>query len=112
MNAMEMKFSKVYPMLIQKAERRGRTREEVLEVTSWLLGYSKEALEALLLSDKSYGEFLQEAPKINPHADLIRGSICGVRVEEIEDPLTRRMRQLDRLVDELAKGKKLEKIER
>lgn len=112
MNALDMKFSKVYPMLIQKAQKKGRTREEVLEVTSWLLGYSEEELEALLLSDKSYGEFLEEAPAVHPHADRITGSICGVRVEKIQDPLTRRMRELDKLVDELARGKSMEDIRR
>ena len=106
----DMKFSDVYPLLIQKAERKGRTRSEVSEVTSWLSGYSKEEIEAMLSSDISYGQFLSDFPAYNPRSELITGKICGVQVETIEDPLTRRMRQLDKLVDELAKGRAMEKV--
>ena len=106
----DMKFSDVYPLLIQKAERKGRTRSEVSEVTSWLSGYSKEEIEAMLSSDVSYGQFLSDFPAYNPRSELITGKICGVQVETIEDPLTRRMRQLDKLVDELAKGRAMEKV--
>lgn len=106
----DMKFSDVYPLLIQKAERKGRTRSEVSEVTSWLSGYSKEEIEAMLSSDISYGQFLSDFPAHNPRSELITGKICGVQVETIEDSLTRRMRQLDKLVDELAKGRAMEKV--
>ena len=106
----DMKFSDVYPLLIQKAERKGRTSGEVSEVTSWLSGYSKEEIEAMLSSDISYGQFLSGFPAHNPRSELITGKICGVQVETIEDPLTRRMRQLDKLVDELAKGRAMEKV--
>ena len=106
----DMKFSEVYPLLIQKAERKGRTRSEVNEVTSWLSGYSREEIETMLGSDISYGQFLSEFPAHNPRSELITCKICGVQVETIEDPLTRRMRQLDKLVDELAKGRAMEKV--
>lgn len=105
-----MKFSKVYPCLIQKAERKNRTKEEVFTVTSWLTGYSAQELEALLESDVSYGDFFRNAPAVNPKSGLIKGSVCGVKVEEISDPLMRQIRYLDKLVDELAKGKPMEKI--
>ena len=106
----EMEASRVYEALVAKAERKGRTRAEVDEVSRWLLGYTAESLAAALAPGRMYGAFLQEAPAPNPRADLITGTVCGVRVEEIEDPLTRRMRQLDKLVDELARGKALEKV--
>ena len=102
----DMSFSKVYDCLIQKAERKGRTKAEVDEVTIWLTGY--ESVDAI--GDVTYGEFLSSAPTWNPRAVLITGYICGVRVETIEDPMTKKMRQLDKLVDELAKGKPLEKV--
>ena len=105
-----MSFAKVYPMLIAKAERKGRTREEVLEVTSWLTGYTHEEIEALLKSDINYGDFFRKAPALNPNRKLIKGSICGIKVELIEDPLMQEIRYLDKLVDELAKGKAMEKI--
>ena len=106
----DMPFSRVYPLLIQKAEKKGRTRSEVLEVTAWLTGYTPEQLEEFLLSDITYGSFLSEAPDYNPRAELIRGKICGVQVETIEDPLMKKVRQLDKLVDELAKGKAMDKV--
>ena len=105
-----MSFAKVYPMLIAKAERKGRTRDEVLEVTSWLTGYTPGQIEALLESDTAYGDFFRKAPALNPNRRLIKGSICGVKVELIEDPLMQEIRYLDKLVDELAKGKAMEKI--
>ncbi|MBR7044666.1 MAG: DUF2200 domain-containing protein [Lachnospiraceae bacterium] len=102
----DMKLSKVYPLLIAKAERKGRTREEVDRVTSWLTGYDMGSLDL----DLSYREFFDMAPAMNPRASLIRGSVCGVKVEEIEDTLMQKIRWLDKLVDELAKGKPKEKI--
>ena len=105
-----MSFSKVYPMLIAKAERKGRTRDEVLAVTAWLTGYTNEKLEELLVSEITYGDFFRNAPALNPTRKRIKGSICGVKVETIEDPLMREIRILDKLVDELAKGKPMEKI--
>ena len=105
-----MSFAKVYPMLIAKAERKGRTRDEVLEVTSWLTGYTPGQIEALLDSDTAYGDFFCKAPALNPNRRLIKGSICGIKVELIEDPLMQNIRYLDKLVDELAKGKAMDKI--
>ena len=105
-----MRFSKVYPLLIQKAERKNRSRQEVLEVTAWLTGYSASQLMDMLDSDITYGDFFRNAPAMNPNREMITGSICGVRVEQIEDPLMRDIRCLDKLVDELAKGKSMEKI--
>ena len=105
-----MSFGKVYPMLIAKAERKGRTREEVLEVTAWLTGYTHEQIVELLESGLSYGDFFRQAPALNPNRKLIKGSICGIKVELIEDPLMQEIRYLDKLVDELAKGKAMEKI--
>lgn len=105
-----MSFAKVYPMLIAKAERKGRTQAEVLEVTAWLTGYNAEQIEELTQSDITYGGFFRRAPALNPNRKLIKGSICGVKVELIEDPLMQEIRYLDKLVDELAKGKPMEKI--
>ena len=106
----DMKFEKVYPLLIQKAERKGRTRAEVDEVAAWLTGYTIEQINKALLSDITYGEFFMNTPAYNPRADLITGKVCGVQVELIEDPLMKKVRQLDKLVDELAKGKVLDKV--
>ncbi len=105
-----MLFRDVYTALINKAERKGRSREEVFEVTSWLLGYTPRQIEEYLGSDITYGFFLSSSPSVNPRSELIKGKICGIQVETIEDPLTRRMRQLDKLVDELAKGRPVEKV--
>ena len=110
MDVFEMKFSKVYPLLLAKAIRKGRTAEEVHEVTSWLTGYSGENLEVLLESESTYGDFLRNAPAMNPARFQIKGTVCGIRVENIEDPLMRDLRILDKLVDDLAKGKSIEKI--
>ncbi|MGL5977734.1 MAG: DUF2200 domain-containing protein [Erysipelotrichaceae bacterium] len=100
----------LYQMLVAKAERKGRSRAEVDLVTMWLLGYDQTTLDAVLASNVSYREFIEDAPKWNERASLITGTVCGIRVEEIEDPLIQMVRYLDKLVDELAKGKKLEKI--
>ena len=105
-----MKFAKVFPLLIAKAERKGRTRDEVFEVTKWLFGYNKQELEALLESEVSYGDFIDHAPAKNPARMNIKGRICGIKVEEIEDPRMRDLRILDKLVDDLSKGKDINKI--
>ena len=105
-----MPFGKLYPMLIAKAEKKGRTRAEVDEVTAWLTGYSRERLEELMESDITYGDFFLQAPALNPNRRLIKGVVCGVRVEDIQEPLMQEIRYLDKLVDELAKGKAMEKI--
>jgi hypothetical protein len=107
-----MKFAKVYPAYIAKAERKNRTREEVDQVICWLTGYSKAELQQQLRKESNFETFFAEAPAIHPNRSLIRGVICGVRVEEIEDPLVQNVRYLDKLIDELAKGKTLEKIMR
>ncbi len=106
----EMAFAKLYSLLVAKAEKKGRTREEVDQVTAWLTGYTPEELARLEQSDVSYGDFFSSAPAMNPNRTLITGKICGVQVETIEDPLMRDIRYLDKLVDELAKGKAVEKI--
>ena len=110
MDVFEMKFSKVYPLLLAKAIRKGRTASEVHELTSWLTGYPAEDMEELLQSDATYGEFLRNAPAMNPARFQIKGTVCGIRVENIEDPLMRDLRILDKLVDDLAKGKSIDKI--
>lgn len=106
----QMLFSKLYPLLVSKAEKKGRTRQEVDQVTSWLTGYTAEDLARLEQSDTTYGDFFRNAPALNPNRTLITGKVCGIRVEEIEDPLMREIRYLDKLVDELAKGKAMEAI--
>lgn len=105
-----MKFSKVFPLLLAKAERKGRTRQEVYTVTTWLTGYSDADLDHFLESDLTYGDFFRNAPAPNENRRLIRSSVCGVKVESLEDPLLQEIRYLDKLVDELAKGKALDKI--
>lgn len=106
----KMDFTKVYSLLIAKAERKGRTKDEVDEITCWLTGYSLAELAALPESGESYAGFFERAPAMNPRRTLIKGSVCGVRVENIEDPLMRDVRYLDKMVDELAKGKKMDAI--
>lgn len=106
----KMSFAKVYPLLVAKAERKGRTKAEVDEVVRWLTGYTQKGLEKQLKQEVDYETFFQQAPKLNPNRSLIQGVICGVRIEEIEDPLMREVRYLDKLVDELAKGRAMEKI--
>ena len=105
-----MKLSKVYPLLVQKAERKGRTKQEVDEIICWLTGYDGLGLAAQLEKDVPYGVFFSEAPRIHPNCAMIKGVVCGVRVETIEDPTMQKIRWLDKLVDELAKGKSMEKI--
>ena len=105
-----MSFSKIYPLYVQKAERKSRTKKEVDEIICWLTGYDPEALQAQIDRNVSLQTFFEEAPQMNPNAALIKGVVCGVRVEEIGGPLMQKIRWLDKLVDELAKGKKMEKI--
>lgn len=105
-----LKVPGVYPFYVAKAEKKGRTKAEVDEVISWLTGYSQEELESQLEKQIDFEDFFAEAPRLNPSRDLIKGVICGIRVEEIEDPVVQLVRQLDKLVDELAKGKSMEKI--
>src|SRR5690625_4003065 len=105
-----MSVAKVYPHYITKAEKKGRTKSEVDEIIHWLTGYSQEELEALLENETDFETFFAEAPQLNSSRDMIKGVICGVRVEDIEEPIMQEIRYLDKLVDELAKGKKMEKI--
>ena len=109
-NIYTMPFSKVYPLLINKAVRRNRTREDVDTVTTWLTGYTKEQLEQFLSSDLTYGDFFLQAPELNPNRKRITGTVCGMRVENIEEPLMQEIRYLDKLIDELARGKAMDKI--
>lgn len=105
-----MSFAGVYPHYVKKAETKGRTKEELDEVIRWLTGYSKAGLDKVIREKIDFRTFFEKAPKFNPNASLIKGVVCGIRVEEIEDPLMQKIRYLDKLVDELAKGKKMEKI--
>lgn len=105
-----MIFAKVYPMYIAKAEKKGRTKEEVDEVIRWLTGYTQSKLNAQIKKQASFETFFKESPKLNPSRTLITGMICGVRVEDIEDPVMREIRYLDKLIDELARGRSMEKI--
>ena len=102
----EMDFNRIYDALVAKAEKKGRTRAEVDQTIKWLTGY----VSVDILHGLTYGQFLSLAPAWNPRAEQITGSVCGVKVEEIDDPMTKKMRQLDKLVDELAKGKPMEKV--
>lgn len=106
----KMSFASVYPQYVRKAEAKGRTRAEVDEIIRWLTGYSQKQLEALLADGTDYRSFIEQAPRPNPARDQIKGLICGYRVEEIEEPLQREIRYLDKLIDELAKGKAMSKI--
>ncbi len=105
-----MSFARVYPLYVTKAERKGRTKAEVDQVISWLTGYGPKALDAQLKKQTDFETFFAKAPKLNPSRALIKGVVCGVRVEEIEEPTMREIRYLDKLIDELAKGKAMEKI--
>lgn len=105
-----MSFASVYPLYVQKAEKKGRTKSEVDEVIRWLTGYSPEALAQRIEEKTDFETFFGEAPALHPNASKITGVICGIRVEEVEDPLMRNIRYLDKLVDELAKGRPMEKI--
>lgn len=106
----KMSFAKVYPLYIQKAERKGRTKEEVDEIIRWLTGYSQEEVERQVEKQVDFETFFEEAPELHPNRSLIKGVICGIRVEEIEDRIVQLVRYLDKLIDELAKGKSMEKI--
>ena len=108
----KMSFSKIYTALVNKALRKGRTKEEVNEIIMWLTGYTEADIINYEQHDIPYGEFFENAPQLNPARKLITGSICGIKVEAIEDPLMQEIRYLDKLVDELAKGKAMDKIKR
>ncbi len=103
-------FAKIYPLYVQKAERKNRTKEEVDKVIFWLTGYDQEGLQQQLQHENDFETFFELAPAIHPNSSLIKGVVCGVRVEEVEDPLMQKIRYLDKLIDELAKGKTMEKI--
>ena len=102
----EMKVSKVYPLLLHKVERKGRSKEELDTVIEWLTGYDMKQVD----QEMTYGDFFEQAPAMNPRAELIKGKVCGVQVESIEDRMMQKVRWLDKLVDELAKGRPLEKV--
>jgi hypothetical protein len=105
-----IKFARVYPEYIAKADRKGRTKAEVDEIICWLTGYSQDELQTQIEKEVDIETFIAEAPRLNPARSLIKGVICGIRVEEIEDKTTQEIRYLDKLIDELAKGKSMEKI--
>lgn len=105
-----MTFASVYPLYVQKAERKGRTKEEVDTILRWLTGYSDDQLRQQIETEVNLEAFFAQAPKMNPNTSLITGVVCGVRVENIEEPLMQKIRWLDKLIDELAKGKTMEKI--
>lgn len=103
-------FAKVYPMYVQKAERKNRTKAEVDRIICWLTGYDRAGLQEQFDRENDFETFFDQAPAFNPNSSLIKGVVCGIRVEEVEDPLMQKIRYLDKLVDELAKGKAMEKI--
>lgn len=105
-----MSFSKVYPLYISKVEKKGRTKSEVDEIIRWLTGYSQEDLKVQLQKQTDFETFLAEAPQLNPSRALIKGVVCGVRVEDVEEPIMQEIRYLDKLIDELAKGKVMDEI--
>lgn len=105
-----MAFAKVYPMYVQKAERKNRTKAEVDQIIRWLTGYDQAGLQRQIEQEVDFHTFFAQAPAMNPNCALIKGVVCGVRVEEVDDPLMRKIRYLDKLIDELAKGKVMEKI--
>jgi hypothetical protein len=105
-----MPFAKVYPMYVQKAERKGRKKEEVDQIICWLTGYDQKGLDRQIEKQADFKTFFAQAPAMHPNTSLIKGVVCGIRVEEVEDPLMQKIRWLDKLVDELAKGKAMEKI--
>lgn len=105
-----MPFAAVYPAYLKKAERKGRNKEEVDRVICWLTGYEPEGLLQQIAQKSTFEDFFAQAPAMHPNSSLIKGVVCGVRVEEVEDPLMRKIRQLDKLVDELAKGKAMAKV--
>lgn len=106
----KMSFARVYPLLVSKAEKKGRTKSEVDEIICWLTGYTQDGLEEQLIKQTDYETFLKDAPHLNPSRTLIKGVICGVRIEDIEEPTMKEIRYLDKLIDELAKGKSMDKI--
>jgi len=103
-------FAGVYPLYIQKAKKKGRTKEEVDEIVFWLTGHTAKSLQKVIDAKMDFETFFAEAPRFQPNANLIKGVVCGIRVEEIEDETTRKVRYLDKLIDELARGKTMEKI--
>ncbi len=103
-------FAKVYPLYVQKAERKNRTKEEVDQIIYWLTGYTQAQLVKQIKQENDFEAFFAQAPALHPNSSLIKGVVCGVRVEEVEDPLMKKIRYLDKLIDELAKGKSMEKI--
>jgi hypothetical protein len=103
-------FARIYPMYIAKAERKGRTKQEVDEIICWLLGYTQKGLESQLKRETDLETFITKAPKLNPSRSLIKGVVCGIRVEDIKDPTMQTIRYMDKLIDELAKGRPMEKI--
>ena len=103
-------FARVYPLYVQKAERKNRTKDEVDQIIRWLTGYSQAGLEKQIKQQSDFETFFSQAPAIHPNTSLIKGVVCGVRVEEVADPLMQKIRYLDKLIDELAKGKPVEKI--
>ena len=105
-----IKFSSVYPLYVQKAERKGRTKAEVDRVISWLTGYDQKGLREQITRQTDFETFFAEAPALHPDSALITGVVCGVRIEDIDDPLMRKIRYMDKLIDELAKGRPMEKI--
>ncbi|TCD14355.1 DUF2200 domain-containing protein [Oricola cellulosilytica] len=109
-NLSAMKFSSVYPLYVQKAERKNRSKDEVDQIIRWLTGYSQSELQRQIEEETDFEGFFGQAPRLHPKSSLIKGVVCGVRVEEIEDPLVQKIRYLDKLVDELAKRKAMEKI--
>jgi len=109
-NVFKMKFASVYPLYVQKAERKNRTKEEVDQVICWLTGYNQAGLRRQIEQENDFKTFFVQAPALHPNSSLIKGVVCGVRVEEIKDPLMQKIRYLDKLIDELAKGKAIEKI--
>ncbi|MBK6644950.1 MAG: DUF2200 domain-containing protein [Anaerolineales bacterium] len=106
----KMKFAVVYPLYVKKAERKNRTKDEVDQIIFWLTGYDQAGLQQQIQQENSFEAFFAQAPAMNPNCSQIKGVICGVRVEDIEDPLVQKVRYLDKLIDELAKGKVMEKI--
>lgn len=105
-----MSVAKVYPLYVNKAKRKGRTKKEVDEIIRWLTGYTQQGLESQLKKQSDFETFFAKAPKLNPARKLIKGVVCGIRVEEIKEPLMKEIRYLDKLIDELAKGKSMDKI--
>lgn len=105
-----MPFARVYPLYVQKAERKGRTQQEVDQIITWLTGYSGEQLRQVVEAGTDFEAFFAEAPQMNPNVGLITGKVCGVRVEDVADPLMQQIRYLDKLIDELARGKKMASI--